>query len=56
MIIHGIAFLVPAQFLDIRMYQLVLKGGEYGHFHIAFLVPMFSLGDAETQNSIFKMH
>ena len=34
---------------------LWLKGGGHGHFHIAFLVSMFSLGDAETQNSIFKI-
>ena len=32
-----------------------LKGGTHGHFHIAFLVPMFSLGGAETQDSIFKI-
>ena len=25
-----------------------LEGGEHGHIHIAFLVPMFSLGNAET--------
>ena len=36
-----------------------LKGGAHGHFHIAFLVPMFSLGGIETQDSIlisFRMH
>ena len=36
--------------------NVYLKGGGHGHFHIAFLVPMFSLGDAETQNSIFKIY
>ena len=27
---------------------LILKAGGHGHFHNTFLVPMFSLGDAET--------
>ena len=31
-----------------------LKGGEHVHFHNAFLAPMFSLGDTETQNNILK--
>ena len=26
--------------------ELLLKGRGHGHFHIAFLVPMFSLGGA----------
>ena len=32
-----------------------LKGGGYGHLHFAFLVPMFSLGDAETHKRHFKI-
>lgn len=33
----------------------ILKGGGDGYFHMAFLVPMFSVGDAETWNSILKI-
>ena len=32
-----------------------LKGGGHLHFHNAFLVPMLSLGDVETRNSIYKI-
>ena len=35
-------------------FSIYLKGGGHEHFHIAFLLPMFSLGEAKTQNSIFK--
>ena len=34
---------------------MLLKGERHGHFYIAFLVPLFSLDDTETQNSIFKI-
>ena len=37
------------------LYSQSLKGGGHGYFNVAFSVPMFSLGDAETQNSIFKI-
>ena len=32
---------------------IILKGKGHGHFYIGLLVLVFSLGDAETQNSIF---
>ena len=34
--------------------RIPLKEGGHGHFYVAFLVPMFSLGGAETQDSTFK--
>ena len=33
----------------------VLKGGGHGYFHMAFLLPMFSVSDDETRNSILKI-
>ena len=38
----------------IRKNDAHLKGGGHGNFHNDFLVPMFSFGDAEIQNNIFK--
>ena len=32
-----------------------LKEGGHVHFHNAFLAPILSLGDVETQNNIFKI-
>ena len=32
-----------------------VKGRGHGNFHNAFMVPMFSLGDTETQSNILKV-
>ena len=37
------------------MLLIHLKGGGHDNFHNTILVPMFRLGDAKTQNNIFKI-
>ena len=34
----------------------LLKGAGHVHFYNAFMMPFLGLGDAETQNNIFKIY